>query len=67
MSGIEFDDNQTQNLYAQIAENNEATGLAKFLIEKGIAKDQSQANAVLTITMAVAFALTGFVVYTYLL
>lgn len=64
---VEFDDNQKEMLYAQIAESNRPTGITAFLLDKGIAKDEKQASAVMSIAALVIIALTAFVVFTFIL
>jgi hypothetical protein len=64
---VEFDDNQKELLYAQIAESQKPTGIPAFLIDKGLAKDEKAASTVMSIGALIILALAGFVTFTFLL
>lgn len=64
---IEFDDGRTQQVYSQIEMGNEVTGMAKFLLDKGIAKTPAQANTVMVVISILSFSAAIFVVFKYIL
>lgn len=43
------------------------TGIAGWLIEKGIVKDETQASSLLTIIVALNLILTGVIIYYFLI
>lgn len=64
---VEFDDNQKEMLYAQIAESNQPTGITKFLMDKGWAKDDKQASTIMSLVAVATVALTAYVIFNFLL
>ncbi len=64
---VEFDDNQRELLYAQMEASNKPAGVAGFLMNKGIAKDEKQASTIMSVGALVIIAATAYVVFTFVL
>ncbi len=68
MSQVEFnEENSPSILYAKFQSSNEPPGMVKWLVTKGIAKDASQANMILLVTMVAAIILTAIIFYKFVI
>lgn len=64
---VEFDDNQREQLYAQIAESNRPRGVAAYLLDKGFAKDEKQATNIMSIGALIIIGGTAYIVFSFIL
>ncbi len=67
MTNVEFDDNQRDQLYAQIDEINKPKGFVKYFIDKGWAKDDKEAGQLLGLMATIFICITAFVIFKYIL
>lgn len=63
---VEFEVDQQKFKSRTAFGNKGTTGITGWLIARGIAKDENQANSILTILVIVNFIITGAIIYFFL-
>jgi hypothetical protein len=66
MNNIEFSSDQQQFKSRNDLGGRRTSGMASWLIKKGIAKDETQASNILLILIILNFILTAFVMYKFI-